>query len=270
MKQVKWAISTEIFRKPGFPQIDDALKRNNIEFFHSDFDHTKRTYTDIPYSTDECVVMYGPIKFIRTKNKGFVPGPFGFKSDTNTSHYMSQLPSEWFFNEDAIWLPWGSILKKKNVLVDIFDKHLFIRPDSGFKTFTGFHVHVDDLDTEILSRNQTDNIDPYEMCLVAKGKSILGEYRMVVCDGKVITGSQYRWDDKLDVRIDVHHEAWSMAEKVAKHEWQLDVAYTVDIFLGENGPRIGEFNSFSSSGLYNCDLDIIVNEISKTSLNEWN
>jgi hypothetical protein len=81
------------------------------------------------------------------------------------------------------------------------------------------------------------------MCLVAKGKSILGEYR-----------------------IDVHHEAWSMA----KYECQLDVAYTVDIFLGENGPRIGEFNSFSSSGLYNCDLDIIVNEISKASLNEWN
>jgi hypothetical protein len=269
MKQVKWAISTEIFRKPGFPQIDDALKRNNVEFFHSDFDSATRTYADIPYGTDECVIMYGPIKFIRTKNKGYVPGPFGFKSDTDVSHYMSQLPSEWFFNEDAIWLPWGSIVKKKKMLADIFGKHLFIRPDSGFKSFTGFNVKIDDLETEFAARQQTENTDPYEMCLIAKGKPIIGEYRMVVCNGRVITGSQYRWDDKLDVRIDVHHEAWAMAEQVASHSWQLDTCYVVDIFLGEHGPRIGEFNSFSSSGLYNCDLDAIVKSLSQAASMEY-
>ena len=101
---------------------------------------------DIPYGTDECVVMYGSIKFIRTKNKGYVPGPFGFKEDTNASHYMSKLPTEWFFNEDAVWLPLGSILKKKQMLSDIFGKHLFIRPDNVFKYFASSGLYNCDLD----------------------------------------------------------------------------------------------------------------------------
>jgi len=270
MKNVKWAISTEAFEKHGFPRIEDALKRNNIEYFQSEFNPNTREYSDIPYNTDECVVLYGPIKFIRTKNKGYIPGAFGFKSDTNSSYYMSQIDTNHFFNDDAVYLPFGSILNKKDQLQKIFGKHIFIRPDSGFKTFTGFHVKIDDLEAELSSTLQISNPSPHEMCLVAKAKSILGEYRLVVCDGKVITGSQYRWDDKLDVRIDVHDEAWKFADKyVAKADWQLDSCYVVDIFLGEDGPKIGEFNSFASAGLYNCDINKIVNAVCNTAEKEW-
>jgi len=56
---------------------------------------------------------------------------------------------------------------------------------------------------------------------------------------------------------------------VAKANWQLDSCYVVDIFLGEDGPRIGEFNSFASSGLYNCDMDKIVNAVCNTAEKEW-
>lgn len=270
MKSVKWAISTELWRKPGFPQIDDALQRNDIDFFHCDFDQQTRTYEDVPYTTDECVVMYGPIQFIRRNNKGFLPGGFGFKKDTNATHYMSQLPCDWFFNDDAIWLPWGMVLKNKEMVADLFGDQIFIRPDSGFKSFTGFPVKIDDLDFEYSAKSQTENIDPYELCLVASGKPIIGEYRIVICENEVVTGSQYRWDNRLDIRIDVHHEAWSIAEKVAKHPWQLDVCYVVDVFLSEDGPKIGEFNSFASAGLYNCDIDLIVQRVSAAALSEWN
>lgn len=270
MKTVKWAISTEAFEKPGFPRIEDALKRNNIEYFQSVFIPNTREYSDIPYSTDECVVLYGPIKFIRTKNKGFIPGAFGFKLDSNTSYYMSQLNPNLFFNYDAIYLPFGSIIHKKEQLKDIFGKYIFIRPDSGFKTFTGFHVKIDDIEAELSSTLQISNPSPHDMCLIAKAKSILGEYRFVVCNREVITGSQYRWDGKLDVRIDVHDEAWEFVDKyVAKASWQLDSCYVVDIFLGEDGPKIGEFNSFASSGLYNCDMDKIVSAVCNTAEEEW-
>jgi hypothetical protein len=266
-KQVKWAISTAAFEKPGFPKLTDALEAANIDYFQSTYSNGK--YEPVPYNEDECVVLYGPIQFVRANTKTFIPGAFGFKNQTYTSFYMSQLPSNLFFNHDAVFLPFGMIAEKKDQLKGLFGKHLFIRPDSGFKTFTGFHVKIDDIDAELSSTLQISNPSPHEMCLIAKAKSILGEYRFVVCNGEVITGSQYRWDGKLDVRIDVHDEAWKFADKyVAKANWQLDSCYVVDIFLGEDGPKIGEFNSFASSGLYNCDLNRIVKEVSALAAKE--
>jgi hypothetical protein len=44
----------------------------------------------------------------------------------------------------------------------------------------------------------------------------------------------------------------------------------VDIFLcEERGARIGEFNSFASSGLYQSDVDAIVAAVSASALKEW-
>jgi hypothetical protein len=270
MKTVKWAISTDIFEKPGRPSLKKALEQAGIEYFHSDYSSEKREYADIPYETDECVVLYGPIQFIRRKNKGYIPGAFGFKSDTNTSYYMSQIPNKHFFNNDAVYLPWGSISQRKEQIRSLFGDHIFIRPDSGFKSFTGFDVTIENLDSELSALQQTKHPSVHEMCLVAKSKPIHAEYRIVVCDRKIVTGSQYRWDGKADIRIDVHSDAWNFAESVvAKAEWQLDTCYVVDVFLGDDGPKIGEFNSFASSGLYNCDVHAIVEAVSKAALDEW-
>ena len=269
MADVKWAISPKIFLKPGFPKIEDALIKNGIEYFVSDYDESTRTYADIPYSKDECVVFYGPIKYIRTQNKGFFPGAFGFSDNTNTSSYMSEINMDLFFNHDAIYLPFGAITHNKDKLSKIFCNDIFIRPDSGFKTFTGISTTIDKLDFELSSIKQISNPGNNEMCLISSAKEIYSEYRMVICDREVVTGSQYRWNGKLDVRIDVHHEAWACAESVSKLQWQPDVCYVVDIFMGERGPRIGEFNSFACSGLYNCDLNKIVTAVSKTAKDEF-
>lgn len=271
MKQVKWAVSTKFFERSGRPSLRAALDKAGIEYFNSEFDEQTREYADIPYETSDCVVMHGPIQFVRKKNKGYVPGAFGFKTDTNTSYYTSQLPKEYFFNDDAIYLPFGSIWDKRELLFSIFGDHLFIRPDSGFKSFTGFAVKKDKLDFELSALKQLKNPAPHEMCQIASVKPILGEYRIIICNGKVVTGSQYRWDGKMDIRIDVHDDAWAFAEtNVARADWQLDTCYVVDIFIGEEGPKIGEFNSFASAGLYSCDMDAIVKAVSEAALDEWN
>ena len=268
-KEPKWAMSLDIFRKAGFPQLDDALRRAGIEYFLAGYNPKEQTYDDIPYDVDECVILYGPIRFVRQKNKGFVPGAFGFKKETDVSFYMSQLSSKLFFNSDAIFLPFGLIEERKDLIQDMFGDEIFIRPDSGFKSFTGLSLKTNSIQDELGSLRQTNNPFSNELCVVAKSKPILGEYRFVICEGEVVTGSQYRWDGKMDIRIDVHHECWEFAEKVAKANWQLDTCYVVDIFLGEDGPRIGEFNSFSSSGLYNCDMDRIVEAVTKAAVKEW-
>jgi hypothetical protein len=267
----KWAVSTKIFEyRPGLPRIVDALKRSNTEFHQSFFNEETREYSEVPYDKSECVVMYGPIKFIRTRNKGFSPGAFGFKSDCNTSHYMTHLPKNMFFNSQSFYMPLGQIYDNREFLFDIFGEHIFIRPDSGFKTFTGFDMTRENMEHELSSLSQLHNPDMLTMCLIAKAYPIKTECRFVVCSGEVVTGSQYRRDEKLDVRIDVEHCCLEYAEKVAKLDWQLDTCYTLDIFLDEErGPLIGEFNSFACSGLYACDMDKIVEAVNKAAVNEF-
>lgn len=268
--RVKWAISTEIFRRPGSPQIDAALDRAGIEYFQSEFNPQTREYADIPYDINDCVVLYGPIQFVRKKDRGYTPGSYGFKRDTDTSFYMTQLPGDWYFNEHCVYMPFGMISRSKSLLHDLFGDHIFIRPDSGFKSFTGFDVTLDKLDFELSALKQTKNVFHNEMCLVAKARLIKCENRFVVCEGRVVTGSQYRWDDVLMTRIDLHPDCVAMAERVAAAQWQLDTVYTVDIFLcEERGARIGEFNSFASSGLYQSDTDAIVAAVSAAALRAW-
>jgi len=107
------------------------------------------------------------------------------------------------------------------------------------------------------------------MILISPLKDIIGEFRFVVCDGQVVTGSEYRWDDRLDIRIDYPIECFDLAEKIANHDWQVDDAYIVDVASTIEGPKVIELNSFSCAGLYACDLEKIVKSLSSVSLKTW-
>lgn len=269
-KSVKWGLSTQVFEKPHFPKLIDALEKSGIEYFNSQFDTAARKYQAVPFDCEkDCVVLYGSIQFIRSINKPFLPGAYGFNENVNTRNYMSHIDKDLFFNHDAIYLPFGQITSSKDLLRILFGEKIFIRPDSGYKSFTGFSTTLEELDFEIDSRRQTNAVFPEEFCLIAKHKPILGEYRLVICEKQVITGSQYRWDDKLDIRIDINNECWKFGEKVAKLNWQPDSCFILDVFLSETGPKIGELNSFSCSGLYNCDLEKVVLAVSKAAIKEW-
>jgi hypothetical protein len=86
---------------------------------------------------------------------------------------------------------------------------------------------------------------------------------------EVVTGSEYRWDNVLDVRTDYPQSCWDLANKVAKHSWCPDIAYTCDVCLVDDEPKIVELNSFSSAGLYACDLEKTIDRINKIALKEY-
>ena len=64
-------------------------------------------------------------------------------------------------------------------------------------------------------------------------------------------------------------DAWSLASKIVKEEWQPDRAYTLDICLSDGKYSLLEANSFSCSGLYACPVEPIVREVSRIALEEW-
>lgn len=154
-------------------------------------------------------------------------------------------------------------------IADHWPDGLFIRPNSGLKTFAGQRVTAADFDDHVSTLEQTSGVMPDTLILVSKLHDIQGEFRFVIADGKVVTGSEYRWDGKLDIRRDWPEECEALARQVAEHEWQVDIAYTCDVALTPDGPRIVELNGFSCAGMYACDLEKVVDAVSAAAWREY-
>lgn len=223
-----------------------------------------------PYTEKDCVILYGTHGFLRKCKIPFIPGAFGVNSNTSCNVYYSYIPNEWMLNKDYIMLPFSYI---QNHTLNLFQKlnseRIFLRPNSGYKTFAGFVFDYENHKFELSSSQQLTSVMPETICLIAPAKQIDGEFRFIIGNGEVIDGSEYRWNNILDIRHDWPQECWDMADKVAKLSWQLDSVYTCDVAMTLDGPKIIELNSFSCAGLYACDKDIVVNRINEIAISEF-
>ena len=188
---------------------------------------------------------------------------------------MSNLPQEWFLNRFPNFTSWAMLKWQiENLPGSLpWNAHtgkMFVRPNSGFKTFAGTVLDIGrNLDVDVKTLDQHTSVMPETLVLYSTAFPLEGEFRFVIADKQVIAGSEYRWDGKLDVRRDWPQSCWDLAQKVADHEWQVDIAYTCDVALLDGEPRIVELNSFSSAGLYACDLERVVDGVSRAAAREW-
>lgn len=60
-----------------------------------------------------------------------------------------------------------------------------------------------------------------------------------------------------------------LAKKIAEHEWQPDICYTVDIAEHDGRVSLLEINSFSCAAFYDCNIEAIVREASVVATKEW-
>jgi len=269
---VNWIVDTQILE--GRHVIDDLLPA--ITSSGANLYTTKY----IPFSDDidfgpeafqtQPTILYGTIGFVKRCKIPYIPGAYGFTDQMNCNHYYAHIPNEWLLNSDFVILPFNVIKNDVNRVFELFEKdQFFIRPISGYKTFTGFVVTSENYKHEFNASQQTTSVMPDTLCLVASAKHLKGEFRFVIGAGEVIDGSEYRWDNKLDIRHDYPSEAWEMANKMAKFSWQPDSVYTCDIAISENGAKIVEINAFACSGLYACDKKLVVNRINEIAEKEW-
>lgn len=212
-------------------------------------------------------VVHGTIEFCKLfekhVGKNYCPGLYFNKNVKHWSKFAAYLGSD-LLNSDYVILPFAEA-KRRHIAQEV----TFIKPESGLKEFTGQVVnYVEDFD----KMSPYHKIDPDTLCVVSPAKDIKAEFRYVIADKKVITGSEYRWDNKLDVRTDTHPLCDAMARKVAEADWQADSVYVCDVALlgPERYPtaKVVELNAFSSSGLYACDTRKIVEAVSKAAYNE--
>lgn len=270
MTKVRWVIDPVLVTHTVHSRkLPAAITNAGHELVQVPYDEAAKTWHmpeldqyDLP------TIFYGSKKFVRENSPLFCPGSFGNTSRANVSHYLTNLPREWFLNQYALMTTWGDFCNRREYWINFAGGRAFLRPDSGGKLFTGLVVNHENVDHEINSINQLSRMQPEELVWTARAKEILGEFRFVIADGEVIAGSEYRWDNVLDIRSDYPEECRELAQQVAEHEWQLDRVYTCDVALTADGPRIVELNGFSSAGLYACDLDAVVAGVSAAAASE--
>jgi hypothetical protein len=261
---------TERAENTGFPTLAEAARELGHRVYQTKY---------IPFSTEpdpriaiefwagSCVVTYGTVQFCKQIEKSYgrwwTPGMY-FNANVKSWSKFAVYLGEYLLNDDYIILPYGEAIRRLTTTVGL-GARAFIKPESGMKEFTG---QVVDRKT-ILEMSPHSPISSETLCVLALEKDIKAEFRYVICDKKVVTGSEYRWDNVLDVRRDTHPIADAMAEKVAKAGWQADTVYVCDVALvGDDEAKIIELNAFSSSGLYACDTYKIVDAVSKAAARE--
>lgn len=236
-----------------------------------DIKNPKYWYDVIPSSN--CVVYYGCLEFGQfIKNKlNYAPGAWCTMDNYDCSKYYTPYWNE-LLNQNHRFLPFGLLSTLKDKLYKEFgrDDTIFVRPNRGNKVFTGQLIYKEKFDEQL---NKMAFYEPSqeELVVVAEPISIDREYRIIVIDGKAVTGSQYRGICNLFQEQDESHipqEVFVFAEVVAQL-YQPDKAFVVDIAETYGGYKVIEINSFSCSGWYRSNLSKIVKAASEAAEKEW-
>jgi len=273
--KAKWLLQSDVF--------DENLERFTTELTSQGYEYKIVKY--VPFQTieynqfpdDDCVIFYGSLTLASQiqRQKLWIPGTYYDSNNFKCSVYYNYFGKH-LFNESYIMMPFSEIMRLHNHVDFPYNhqSHFFIRPDSGFKEFTGQVVSTDGFENEYVTKIENLNIngdlDKTMLCVVAADAHIKMEWRVVIGDKKFITGSQYKKNLELDVSTDCPEEVVEFAEKVANCEWEPARVYVMDIAVDESDVLgMLEINSFSCAGLYNCDLSKIVSEISRIAEQEW-
>lgn len=221
------------------------------------------------FSQDECLVIMGSIPFTRYFQKLHShnrPGAYFSLDRFRCSQYLHQIPRDWLLNADHVYAPLAEILRKPDRFFELFDTPaLFLRPDSGTKAFTGLVVRRETAAQELSALVQLTNAPSDSLTLISRALSVQVEYRFVIVNRKVISGSRYMTAGEIDISDEIDPNCQVLAERMAKHPYQVELAYTCDIGLCENEPKLIELNALSTSGLYACDVRAVYSAIAEAA-----
>ncbi|MCJ2128458.1 ATP-grasp domain-containing protein [Methylobacterium sp. E-045] len=259
---------TQYRRNIGQPTIEEACRELGYPVHVVDFD--PKHPSQVPEVKDAPVVAYGTHQFVRAVTKAqphLIPGPYARYEKLGYMATAGNL-GDLMLNDDFILLPYGEVLRRG---CDGLGEAFFLKPEAVTKAFTGFVMTRETWDAEVETIHQKSALPVDALCVVAKPREIEGEFRFVIVDGAVVTGSQYRWNDRLDVRMDVLPICQEMAVRVTRNPWQPDRVSVCDIALleGRTKAKVVELNSFSTSGLYACDTRAIVKAVSRSAQREY-
>lgn len=272
----KWLLQTDIFEE-NLDILVEEIKRQGMEC--RIYDYQPFSYcNDIidEYYDEECVIVYGSLQFGAALNRNrdctFIPGVY-CKLDSFKCSYYYPFFGDTLLNHQYILLPYWDLLRRKDFIFDTLGRKacVFVRPDSGFKNFTGNVIHKQNWEKDVPWLGDYD-VDSHTLILVAPYQPVDREWRFVVVDGKIVSGSQYRnasGTKLVEAELDIAAYAQSAVDKAMSAGFTTDRAWCIDICETKESLHVLEIGCFSCAGLYVAPKEPIVREVSRAALEEW-
>lgn len=268
MNNPSWLIEKYIFDE-NLDTFKSVFNKYNVKYKVFEYFPFMDINCSSLFKDDETVIFYGSLNLARElrKHAKWIPGVWGNLHNLKCTTYYNHL-GQFLLNDNYIMLPYGELLRNKEFLFKTIGVNgcLFVRPDSGFKAFTGGVIYESSYEADVKQLGFYD-VDCSNIVIVSSPKNIYEEYRMICIDKQIVTGCMYKLNRKEHYSKDVPSEVFEYASKIA-NTWQPDNCFTVDVCRTDDGYKLVEINSFSSSGFYSCDIEQIVVNANKMALKE--
>lgn len=226
--------------------------------------------------TSECGLAFGTINFARwnLRYSSWTPGMWlDFDVMRCRSYYAHLGP--YLLNSPYAMMPLAEIPRQQEWIYNVFGKselaerQVFIRPDDNAKSFCGEVVHAAQI-KEWYDYATTYEGGPETLAVVSSKRLIFREWRLVVVDGNVVTGSQYKKNGEVEIEKGWDEHAASFVEDALfMSRYKPYPMFCVDVCSTPQGYRIVEIGSINTCGLYDCDLDVIVDEAARYAQIDW-
>ncbi len=273
---VKWIVEKDVWHPREESDLVQAFEELKIPYKLVSMD--KIISSPYRYFAPEAnVIFYGSLDmagFIRKTE--WNPGLYCTLENYNCSRYFP-IYGDRLLNSEYIMLPYAELKRRKCQLLEKYSDGLydgfFVRPDSGRKLFTGDVLTKENYDAKLKEFELYDLIKPHDLVLIADNHKIMREWRFVVVDKEVVSGSLYRSSfmaDKDKISNEVHYEnAKKHANEIAKL-YQPDPCFVIDMCQLEEDiyfnvddyvPWVIEINAFSTSAMYDADMKTVVKAV---------
>jgi hypothetical protein len=219
----------------------------------------------------DCVITQTSINLalrICSEKKNWIPGPWLMASNYKCSNYYPHI-GDCLFNDQYVMMPRSELKRNIDYIYKWLgkDDSVFLRPDSGMKSFTGKVFERKNFDKDWFWVEEFT--EPTSLIVASTPKYIKAEWRFIVAKKVVVTGSQYQLNGKFNCNKDFPLAAIDLAQDIAE-KYQPDNMFVIDICQGNDDRYyVLEIGAFSCAGLYACNMEAIVEQAIIVARQEW-
>lgn len=268
-KKCRWIIEN-FTDSEDYRNLITAVKKSERDVFvigkHNHFD-----FNPSGFNENDCVIVQGSIQM--TKNiasrlpKGCYPLAYNSWDNYLCSNYYPKYQG-WLFNDLNSFTTLKNLKENKFSFYEQFgrDCMIFVRPDSGEKTFQAQLLDLQDFDKFWDVGTQSSATDN-DTIIVSTPKKINGEWRFVCSKyngGEIISCSTYQYQGKSCLIPCAPAGATEFVKNILKLGYFPDSLFCVDVAQdGDGNFWLLELTSFSSAGLYMTNKELVVNRVNE-------
>ena len=234
-------------------------------------------------STEQaCIYVDGPIMLtlrVPRTRPFWIPGSWHDPEQYRCMSYYANW-GKYITQQHYAFMPVRELRRRAEWVYEEFGgdkRQVFIRPDYGEKSFTG-KVIAEENFKKWWAFDDIEQLDPKTCVVVSPCKNLTREYRLVISDSKVVTGSSYYMDghhieENLNLQDD-RDLIIEFAEKVASDEPpNLPPVYVMDIAKEVEDSEVRysvlEVGCAAAAGFYEADYVAIAKAITEQAEKEY-